>query len=118
MQKFQESLVTTFRDAEDDRDQYLGILILVLVFLPLISAGVSLREFIHEYRHQTLVLFKCCLLQPKVSIRTSSLGFLFMLSDAILRLAVREIMYDAIRFGFIDTRSVTEVGGLCRSRVR
>lgn len=28
--------------------------------------GLSLRELIHEYRHQTLVLFKCCLLQPKV----------------------------------------------------
>ncbi len=36
-------------------------------FLLLISVGLSLREFIHEYKHQTLVLFKCCLLQPKVS---------------------------------------------------
>jgi len=30
--------------------------------------GLSLREIIHEYKHQTLVLFKCCLLQPKVTI--------------------------------------------------
>lgn len=29
--------------------------------------GLSLREIIHEYKHQTLVLFKCCLLQPKVA---------------------------------------------------
>ncbi len=28
--------------------------------------GLSLRELIHEFKHQTLVLFKCCLLQPKV----------------------------------------------------
>lgn len=32
----------------------------------LIQAGLSLRELIHEYKHQTLVLFKCALLQPKV----------------------------------------------------
>ena len=32
----------------------------------LIQPGLSLRELIHEYRHQTLVLFKCALLQPKV----------------------------------------------------
>ena len=32
----------------------------------LIQAGLSLRELIHEYRHQTLVLFKCALLQAKV----------------------------------------------------
>ncbi len=28
--------------------------------------GLSLRELIHEFKYQTLVLFKCCLLQPKV----------------------------------------------------
>jgi hypothetical protein len=31
-----------------------------------LAGGLSLRELIHDYRHQTLVLFKCCLLQPKV----------------------------------------------------
>ncbi len=31
-----------------------------------LAVGLSLRELIHDYRHQTLVLFKCCLLQPKV----------------------------------------------------
>ena len=29
-------------------------------------AGLSLRELIHEFKHETLVLFKCCLLQSKV----------------------------------------------------
>ena len=33
----------------------------------LTSLGLSLRELIHEYKHQSLVLFKCCLLQPKVT---------------------------------------------------
>ena len=33
--------------------------------------GPSLREIVHEYKHQTLVLFKCCLLQPKVGARFS-----------------------------------------------
>ena len=28
--------------------------------------GLSLREMIHEFKHQTLVLFKGLLLQPKV----------------------------------------------------
>lgn len=28
--------------------------------------GMNLREFVHEFKWQTLVLFKCCLLQPKV----------------------------------------------------
>jgi hypothetical protein len=50
-QRFQESLVDSLALAEEERDKYLGI---------------SLRELIHEYKHLTLVLFKCCLLQPKV----------------------------------------------------
>lgn len=29
--------------------------------------GLSLREIVHEFKYQTLVLFKCMLLQPKVS---------------------------------------------------
>jgi hypothetical protein len=31
------------------------------------TLGLSLREMIHEFKYQTLVLFKCLLLQPKVS---------------------------------------------------
>lgn len=30
--------------------------------------GMSLRELVREFRWQTLVLFKCCLLQPKVCV--------------------------------------------------
>lgn len=37
--------------AEEDREEYLGM---------------SLRELVKEFKWQTLVLFKCCLLQPKV----------------------------------------------------
>jgi Transport protein Avl9 len=49
--QFQESLAKSLYDDETQREQYLG---------------VSLRELIHEWKHQILVLFKCCLLQPKV----------------------------------------------------
>ena len=31
-----------------------------------IYAGLCLREFVYEFKHQALVLFKCALLQPKV----------------------------------------------------
>lgn len=37
---------------EEERDQYFGL---------------SLRELVHTYKWQALVLFKCLLLQPKVS---------------------------------------------------
>jgi hypothetical protein len=32
--------------------------------------GMSLRELVREFKWQTLVLLKCCLLQPKVSCNT------------------------------------------------
>ncbi|RCI08376.1 hypothetical protein L249_8893 [Ophiocordyceps polyrhachis-furcata BCC 54312] len=55
LRRFQESLADEKArgalEAEPNRDQYLGM---------------SLRELIHEFKWQTLVLFKCCLLQPKV----------------------------------------------------
>lgn len=31
------------------------------------NLGMSLRELVHEFKWQTLVLLKACLLQPKVS---------------------------------------------------
>lgn len=34
--------------------------------------GLSLREMIHEFKHNTLVLFKCLLLQPKVGLQSRS----------------------------------------------
>ena len=36
----------------------------------LIPTGLSLREMIYEFRHQTLALFKCLLLQRKVCLVT------------------------------------------------
>jgi hypothetical protein len=55
LRRFQESLaeekVRGLLSEEEDRDQYLGM---------------SLRELVREFRWQTLVLLKCCLLQPKV----------------------------------------------------
>lgn len=55
LKRFQESLADEKARGglivEEERDQYIGM---------------SLRELIHEFKWQTLVLFKCCLLQPKV----------------------------------------------------
>ena len=54
-------------------------------WLPAYGLGLSLRELIHEYKHQTLVLFKCCLLQPKVTKTRKKSGCLLKLVDAFLR---------------------------------
>lgn len=51
LKDFQKSLARSFRDQDDERDQFFGL---------------SLREIIHQFKWQTLVLFKCLLLQPKV----------------------------------------------------
>ena len=52
LKRFQESLAEEKRgEGEGDREEYLGM---------------SLRELVREFKWQTLVLFKCCLLQPKV----------------------------------------------------
>ncbi|KAG5293299.1 AVL9-like protein [Histoplasma capsulatum G186AR] len=48
---FQESLAESLDNDEGQQD---GIL------------GLSLREMIYEFKHQTLVFFKCLLLQPKM----------------------------------------------------
>lgn len=53
LQRFQENLVHEAEQSEEERDQYFGL---------------SLRELVHTYKWQTLVLFKCLLLQPKVSV--------------------------------------------------
>ncbi|KAF4963389.1 hypothetical protein FSARC_8588 [Fusarium sarcochroum] len=62
LRRFQESLADEkakgVLNDQVDRDQYLGM---------------SLRELIHEYKWQTLVLLKCCLLQPKMLFFGSSL---------------------------------------------
>ncbi|KAG9245745.1 transport protein Avl9-domain-containing protein [Calycina marina] len=58
LRRFQESLAEEKTrddngdgDGGKDREEYLGM---------------SLRELVREFRWQTLVLFKCCLLQPKM----------------------------------------------------
>ena len=52
LKRFQESLKEEReREDEEDREEYLGM---------------NLRELVREFKWQTLVLFKCCLLQPKV----------------------------------------------------
>jgi len=56
LRRFQESLAEEKTrgalNEEEDRDLYLGM---------------SLRELVREFRWQTLILLKCCLLQPKVN---------------------------------------------------
>ncbi|PWY77475.1 Avl9 protein [Aspergillus heteromorphus CBS 117.55] len=51
LKKFREGLIISRQKNEESKDQNLGL---------------SLREMIHEFKHQTLVLFKALLLQPKM----------------------------------------------------
>ncbi|KAI4272876.1 MAG: hypothetical protein L6R35_006451, partial [Caloplaca aegaea] len=71
LKKFQESLSVNLQDTEDERDLYLGL---------------SLRELIYEYKYQTLVLFKCCLLQPKMLFFGSRCERLCMMQFALISL--------------------------------
>jgi hypothetical protein len=57
IKRFQESLPGTLNDTESNREQYFGL---------------SLRELVHTFKHNTLVLFKCALLQPKVRLMNDS----------------------------------------------
>ncbi len=63
LRRFQESLKEEKErgvgEKEEDREEYLGM---------------SLRELVREFKWQTLVLFKCCLLQPKVCLSPPSLS--------------------------------------------
>ncbi|EFX03647.1 lalv9 family protein [Grosmannia clavigera kw1407] len=56
---------------DEDRDQYLGM---------------SLRELVHEFRWQTLVLLKCCLLQPKMLFFGSRCERLCMMQFSLISL--------------------------------
>lgn len=60
LRRFQESLADEKERGalsdDEGRDAYLGM---------------SLREMVHEFKWQALVLLKCCLLQPKVRRRRS-----------------------------------------------
>ncbi|KAM0670004.1 hypothetical protein ACQRIT_002515 [Beauveria bassiana] len=75
LRRFQESLADEKARGDlaetGSRDQYLGM---------------SLRELIHEYKWQTLVLLKCCLLQPKMLFFGSRCDKLCMVQFALISL--------------------------------
>ncbi|KAK1960067.1 transporter Avl9 [Colletotrichum sublineola] len=75
LRRFQESLAEEkergFLTDEESRDQYLGM---------------SLRELVHEFKWQTLVLFKCCLLQPKMLFFGSRCERLCMMQFSLISL--------------------------------
>ncbi|KAI1488372.1 transport protein Avl9-domain-containing protein [Biscogniauxia mediterranea] len=73
LRRFQESLAEEKErmNEEADRDQYLGM---------------SLRELVKEFRWQTLVLLKCCLLQPKMLFFGSRCERLCMMQFSLISL--------------------------------
>ncbi|RDW92010.1 hypothetical protein BP5796_01404 [Coleophoma crateriformis] len=73
LKRFQESLKEEKErgDQEEDREEYLGM---------------SLRELVHEFKWQTLVLFKCCLLQPKMLFFGSRCERLCMMQFSLISL--------------------------------
>ncbi|KAF2265941.1 hypothetical protein CC78DRAFT_598087 [Lojkania enalia] len=71
LQRFQESLPILLKNQEGEMDHYFGI---------------SLREFIHEFKWQTLVLFKAALLQPKMLFFGSHCERLCMMQFALISL--------------------------------
>ncbi|KAI0144334.1 hypothetical protein GGR57DRAFT_337916 [Xylariaceae sp. FL1272] len=75
LHKFQESLAAEkergLLSEEVDKDQYLGM---------------SLRELVREFRWQTLVLLKCCLLQPKMLFFGSRCERLCMMQFSLISL--------------------------------
>ncbi|KAI1503100.1 transport protein Avl9-domain-containing protein [Biscogniauxia marginata] len=73
LRRFQESLAEEKErmNEELDRDQYLGM---------------SLRELVKEFRWQTLVLLKCCLLQPKMLFFGSRCERLCMMQFSLISL--------------------------------
>ncbi|KAF2760644.1 hypothetical protein EJ05DRAFT_436352 [Pseudovirgaria hyperparasitica] len=78
LQRFQESLAKTFRDQAEEKDHYFGL---------------SLREFIHKFKYQTLVLFKCALLQPKMLFFGSHCEEVCMVQFALISLIPRLIRH-------------------------
>ncbi|KAI1356575.1 hypothetical protein F5Y01DRAFT_80675 [Xylaria sp. FL0043] len=75
LRRFQDSLADEKErgqlNEEADRDQYLGM---------------SLRELVREFRWQTLVLLKCCLLQPKMLFFGSRCERLCMMQFSLISL--------------------------------
>lgn len=68
MQKFREGLVISLLNDDGPTDQNLGKKTSRYDRFgsPLNFEGLSLREMVHEFKSQTLVLFKALLLQPKM----------------------------------------------------
>ncbi|KAH6629477.1 LAlv9 family protein [Boeremia exigua] len=71
LQRFHESLPRLLENQEGQVEHYFGI---------------SLRELIHEFKWQTLVLFKCALLQRKVLFFGSNCERLCMMQFALISL--------------------------------
>ncbi|KAG4026196.1 hypothetical protein MFRU_043g00030 [Monilinia fructicola] len=72
LKRFQESLAEEKSRGElGDREEYLGM---------------SLRELVKEFKWQTLVLFKCCLLQPKMLFFGSRCERLCMMQFSLISL--------------------------------
>ncbi|KAM3077147.1 hypothetical protein ACMFMG_003385 [Clarireedia jacksonii] len=72
LRRFQESLAEEKKRGElGDREEYLGM---------------SLRELVREFKWQTLVLFKCCLLQPKMLFFGSRCERLCMMQFSLISL--------------------------------
>ncbi|KAK0629640.1 transport protein Avl9-domain-containing protein [Bombardia bombarda] len=75
LRRFQESLADEKErgvlNDDEDRDQYLGM---------------SLRELVREFKWQTLVLLKCCLLQPKMLFFGSRCERLCMMQFSLISL--------------------------------
>ncbi|KAI1938073.1 hypothetical protein LOZ66_003661 [Ophidiomyces ophidiicola] len=71
LKKFWESLKDCLNGEAGQNDHHLGL---------------SLREMIHEFKHQTLVLFKCLLLQPKMLFFGSRCERLCMIQFSLISL--------------------------------
>ncbi|KAJ9263831.1 hypothetical protein DTO027B5_8491 [Paecilomyces variotii] len=72
LKKFREGLIISLNNEGTQKDQQ--------------QLGLSLREMIHEFRHQTLVLFKCLLLQPKMLFFGSRCERLCMIQFSLISL--------------------------------
>ena len=102
LKRFQESMKEEKErgegQAEEDREEYLGM---------------SLRELVREFGWRTLVLFKCCLLQPKVySIPISGGRNADLEVDAVLWLEMRKVMHDAVLADIPNTGSHSQFARL------
>ncbi|KAJ5091552.1 hypothetical protein NUU61_006422 [Penicillium alfredii] len=71
LKKFREGLVISLQNDDASKDQALGL---------------SLREMIHEFKYQTLVLFKALLLQPKILFFGSRCERLCMIQFSLISL--------------------------------